>query len=849
MSNVVGSLRVLLGLDAAEFVSGVSKAEAASAKLTEQQKRNAAGIDKQIAAMKRANETLGMSANQATLFRLAQRGATDEQLASAKAALGQAEAFETLSKAGAIIGAAVISAGVGLVAMVKSSIDAADHLNDLSKKTGIAVETLGGIGYAAEQAGGDLNSVAGAIGKLNKTIVEAAGGNEKAIETFEAMGIAIKGIDGNLRPVEQVLSDVAEKFSQYEDTPERAALALKLFGKSGADIIPLLVDGSDKLRENIAYYKQHSGVTADLAAKSDEFNDALSKLGLLFKATGNSLATSLLPQLQSALDILVRLKERTYSAGDAFSDFFHKVAENAQSTAASLLPIGLLFGKITRQIESARGKPLSIDIAAPDSRELARFAENAKDIGYVTPKAKIRAPVIEDPDKKKQRDTRVQELKKTLDGQIKLIQGFAKDQAEAYQFANQYAQGRYNEGLISQREFFADQQVLRDAALKAQVTAIDKEIALQRDAATKLKGPDRIDAENKVAEAIAKRGQAVEKARQDQILAEQQQREALEQTQRKYDELGATIRELSGDAKGAADIRIGVQVQEARKTITQAGGDPAQADLYKARLEQTEDLKRLQEDYNRTLERARNAEEDIATAATVSGTSELDVMRQVGQARAESLKQLDELSRRAAELALTLGTPEAIAFAEQLSVGFRKAAAEVDPLLSKVRDLAKEAGTAIADNFGRAITQGQSLRETIQGIASDLLAITTRELITKPLGGAITGVLNGNGSGGGLIASIAGYFGGGKAIGGPVAANSIYQVAENRPEMLDVQGKKFLLMGNHRGNIDPNPQMSGGRSNTNVINISVPQGTSRQTADQIAARISRQLAIAGARGN
>ena len=66
-------------------------------------------------------------------------------------------------------------AGTALAALnVKSAIDAADHLNDLSKSTGVAVGTLGGLGFAATQAGSDLDSAAKAFGKLNLSVAKAA---------------------------------------------------------------------------------------------------------------------------------------------------------------------------------------------------------------------------------------------------------------------------------------------------------------------------------------------------------------------------------------------------------------------------------------------------------------------------------------------------------------------------------------------------------------------------------------------------------------------------------------------------------------------------------------------------
>src|SRR4051794_24885455 len=79
--------------------------------------------------------------------------------------------------------------GIGLTVgafaeLIKGSIDAADELRDMSQKTGVAVETLNGLGFAAGQAGGDLESIVAAAGKVNKSVAEAAGGNKDMSEAF-----------------------------------------------------------------------------------------------------------------------------------------------------------------------------------------------------------------------------------------------------------------------------------------------------------------------------------------------------------------------------------------------------------------------------------------------------------------------------------------------------------------------------------------------------------------------------------------------------------------------------------------------------------------------------------------
>jgi hypothetical protein len=74
----------------------------------------------------------------------------------------------------------------------------------------------------------------------------------------------------------------------------------------------------------------------------------------------------------------------------------------------------------------------------------------------------------------------------------------------------------------------------------------------------------------------------------------------------------------------------------------------------------------------------------------------------------------------------------------------------------------------------------------------------------------------------------------------------MFEVAEKRPELLDVNGRKFLLMGKQRGRIDPNPQVGGSTGHTvnATINVQMPSGTSAQTMNQAGAVMVRKLQMA-----
>jgi hypothetical protein len=668
----------------------------------------------------------------------------------------------------------------GLSSLVKGAIDANDHLNDLSKTTGIAVDTLGGIGFAAKQAGGDLDSAAAAVGKLNKSIAAARAGDKQARQAFDVLGL--QGLVESGATAEQVLEALADKFAQFEDGPEKAALAVRIFGKAGADMIPLLDEGGQALRDNIEYFKRYSGVTEEAAKASDQFNDTLEKVGLLSQSFGTTLAAELLPTLQAIADEILDAKEKSdlfTTAASAISETLKPLVVVGANVAFVFKGIGREIGAIAAQLAAlARGDFDGFTAISDAVREDAKRAREELDAFErrvlsgqqastgqqpfsdarlaAQSRPKARAPGLPS-------STADAELKKTLDGQVKLIQEFAKQQQEAYQFAQRFVDGVFEDGRVSLQEKFATEKRLRDAGLAAQVKALDDEIALEQKAAKKVTGADRIDIENKIKEAAAKRAEAIQKASQADILAAAEEVRQVKALRDSYDDLRATVADLKGDTAGAASIRNDKAVESARQLITRTGGDPAIADEYGELLGKTTQLSQAQRDYNALLGEARDREEAVMLAAQESGASELDTLRAVGAERQKSLEQLGALALRAQDLAEALNTPEAVAFAEQLALAFKRAAAEVDPLLLKIRDISQEAGNSLGDIFGRAAQEGRGLKSILADIGNLVSDIATKELISKPLGKMFGDMLGGTGKDGGILGSFFGAGGGGGA--------------------------------------------------------------------------------------
>lgn len=131
----------------------------------------------------------------------------------------------------------------------KSQIEMAARTQDLSDKLGVSTDALQRFQFAAKSVGVEGESSAHSLGFLNKNIGEALLGSKEATEAFGKLHVGLKDTAGNVRPVEDVLMDVSDGLEKLPDQQTRAAYAMKLFGREGQTLLPILSEGSEHIKE------------------------------------------------------------------------------------------------------------------------------------------------------------------------------------------------------------------------------------------------------------------------------------------------------------------------------------------------------------------------------------------------------------------------------------------------------------------------------------------------------------------------------------------------------------------------------------------------------------------------
>jgi hypothetical protein len=222
-----------------------------------------------------------------------------------------------------------------LVAQVKSVADLQDRFGKLAQQTGIGVQSLTELDYAAKLSDVSTEDLSTGVTRLTSKMGDVAQGSKEAAAVFDSLGVKVKNNDGTLRSSEEVLKDIAQRFSEFADGSTKTAYAVELFGRSGAKLIPLLNSGRDGLAEMADEARALGVVFDEKAAKSAErFNDNLTRLGQAAQGLKIELLQGLIPPLYE-------ITQRFIEARAAGIDFIDSL-----DIAANIKGFGTLDEKI-----------------------------------------------------------------------------------------------------------------------------------------------------------------------------------------------------------------------------------------------------------------------------------------------------------------------------------------------------------------------------------------------------------------------------------------------------------------------------------------------------------------------
>lgn len=233
----------------------------------------------------------------ATLATLIKIGAdiSDLQSKSSQAV----HALDSMEKNTTKVGAAFSTMGKALVASlsvaaisnaVRSFTDLTSELTDLAAKTGISTTALQKLKFAAEQNGGTLDGVTRSIGFMSKALF---GDSKAAVPALDRLGLSINELR-QMQP-DEAFAAIGDAIGKIPNPMEQAALAMKLFGKAGADNLPMM---KGNLRETMLAAERLGIVLDEETVKAgDDFGDSMAVLVSIGRSLIGQVLKPVLPML------------------------------------------------------------------------------------------------------------------------------------------------------------------------------------------------------------------------------------------------------------------------------------------------------------------------------------------------------------------------------------------------------------------------------------------------------------------------------------------------------------------------------------------------------------------------
>lgn len=217
----------------------------------------------------------------------------------------------TLTRVGAGFSAIGGSALGAFTAAGKVFADTGDSLQKMSARTGVAVETLSALEFAAQQSGASINDVGGAIQKMNRRLgrITAGQGTGSQVKAMEELGLSIDEIS-KMNP-EQRFMALADAISNYGDDAAAAGLAQRAFGTGVDQLLPLFSGGAAGIRE-LMQEAQDLGVVmstedADAAAA---LTDAFGRVQSTMKAVTQQIGAAVAPAMEAMANRVAQVVSR-----------------------------------------------------------------------------------------------------------------------------------------------------------------------------------------------------------------------------------------------------------------------------------------------------------------------------------------------------------------------------------------------------------------------------------------------------------------------------------------------------------------------------------------------------------
>lgn len=227
--------------------------------------------------------------------------------------------------------AAATAFAAGAAAMIRSGLQVVDAQAKLAQSLGTTVESIQVLERAGELAGVSMSGIEQATKDLTRRLSQAAAGTGPAVAALERLGLSASALLA--LPLDERVGRINQAIEDFVPAAERAAVAGQLFGEEGSIAISRIDTAT--LRQATQDVRDFGVVVSEQDADQIErTNDAISRLGLIWRGLSNQLAVAAAPALEAVADALAAISRTTGPLGQGIRLLFDNIGRLASTAAA-----------------------------------------------------------------------------------------------------------------------------------------------------------------------------------------------------------------------------------------------------------------------------------------------------------------------------------------------------------------------------------------------------------------------------------------------------------------------------------------------------------------------------------
>lgn len=550
------------GKKAALGLAEASKAATAASK----------SIDDYVQKLQFTAKTNGMSAREAKLYDLALQGASAAQLKAADSAIRMNDAYQRGVEIGKQIKVGLIAIAAAAGAAATGAYVAANRIaesiakyQDLADKTGETAQNIASLQTASDLSGVSLDTVASASVRLTAALSKTDDESKLVAKGIKALGLSFDDFK-KLSPAQQ-MDTLAKAFSGFADGPEKAAAAVAILGKAGADLLPFFNDLAEQGERQIR-------LTDEQIKRADDYTKAQARLKSEITAMAQVIVAESLPALTDLTGAFKDVIQEIAGTGKAATDlgsnnsiatfaedgarFLARLADMAVTVGEAFVALGKTIGAVgaiqMAVVKGELGEAVNIGKAylsdakqffgtpsladALDKRISARKQLEAQrrqeDRGYTPNQPRINAAGLNTDRTKKGRDTSAQEAKAQLAYDLEDIRNAQEKLANTIANGEKLLEAKRQANLITEKDYWEQKRQFLIDNQKAEEDGLQKQIArLEQE---KLTGKAKIDNDRKIMDLEAKLAKVRENGAASLEVLSIKQTDALDKIRIKFEE-------------------------------------------------------------------------------------------------------------------------------------------------------------------------------------------------------------------------------------------------------------------------------------------------------------------------